>query len=103
MPAAVGCEEEFVRRTSELRIFELAGKLAGLRADRLLRASTPNEPFLVLAEWDTADAYRAWLAHDERARVNSELAPHLDGELRGALYSVAETWPHVDLSEGRLP
>ena len=49
------------------------------------------------------DAYHAWLAHDERARVNAELAPLLDGELRGELYSVADTWPHIDPPEGRRP
>lgn len=103
MPAAAGDEEELLHRFAELRIFDLAGKLAGLRAARLLRPSTPNEPFLVLAEWDTADAYHAWLAHDERARVNAELAPLLDGELRGELYSVADTWPHIDPPEGRRP
>jgi heme-degrading monooxygenase HmoA len=103
MPAAAGREDELVRRFAGLRIFELAGKLAGLRAARLLRPSAPNEPFLVLAEWDTADAYRNWLAHDERARVNSELTPLLDGELRGVIYSVVDTWPPIDLPEGRRP
>jgi heme-degrading monooxygenase HmoA len=83
---------EFVRRFAELRIFELAGERAGLRAARLLRPDAQDEPFIVVAEWDTAEAYRGWLTHPERARVNAELTPLLGGELHGGLYVAAESW-----------
>ena len=91
--AVAGHEDELVRRFAELRIFELAAEHAGLRAARLLRPGAPGDPFLVLAEWDSARDYDRWLAHPERARVNAELAPLLDGDLHGGVYTPAGAWP----------
>jgi heme-degrading monooxygenase HmoA len=83
---------ELVRRFDELRIFELAGEHAGLRTARLLQPREPDQPFVVVAEWDTAEAYDTWRMHPERARINEELRPLLAGELRGGLYTAGSAW-----------
>jgi heme-degrading monooxygenase HmoA len=100
LPAAEGGGDALVRRFAELAVFELAAEHAGLRAAQLLRPGASGDPFLVLAEWDAPESYRAWLEHPARARVNDELARLLDGELRGGLYTAAASWPPTDPGEG---
>jgi len=89
---APGMGADLVRGFGELRIFELAGEHAGLRAARLLEPREPDAPYLVVAEWDRAEDYDAWLAHPERARVNEQLAHLLAGAPAGGLYTVASAW-----------
>jgi heme-degrading monooxygenase HmoA len=92
LPVLPGRGPELVRRFDELRIFELAGEHAGLRSARLLQPREPDEPFVVVAEWDTAEAYDTWLMHPERARINEELLPLLAGEPRGGLFTAGSEW-----------
>jgi heme-degrading monooxygenase HmoA len=101
VPVSAGGGDELLRRFAELGVFELAAEHAGLCAARLLRPSVPGEPFLVLAEWATAESYQAWLAHPARARVNEQLEPFLGGEPRGGLYAAVVSWPPSDSGEGR--
>lgn len=91
--AAPGRGDDVVRGYGEQRIFETCAGRGGLRSARLLRPLDEGEAFVVVAEWDDAQSYRAWLADPERARVNAPLAPLLDGESRGGLYELARAWP----------
>jgi len=90
LPVRAGDGDELADRFAELRIFELAGRHGGLRSARLLRPLESGRPFVVVSEWDAAESYRAWLADPERTRVNAELLPLLDGELRGGPYEALD-------------
>jgi dihydrodipicolinate synthase/N-acetylneuraminate lyase/heme-degrading monooxygenase HmoA len=74
-----GAEDELVRAFAELAVFDHARRSGGFRGGRLLRPAAGGEPFLVVAEWDDADAYRGWLDNPVRA----ELAARLDALVAG--------------------
>ena len=91
IPVRVGAEDVFVRIFAELRIFEHSRQSGGFRGGRLLRPLAAGEPFLVLAEWDDADAYQGWLDNPVREDLRGGLDPLVAGEVAGgALYEEAE-------------
>jgi len=91
IPVRAGAEDGFVRAFAELRIFEHSRRSGGFRGGRLLRPLGAGEPFLVVAEWDEADAYERWLDNPVREELRGGLEPLLDGEVvSGELYEEAE-------------
>jgi len=91
IPVRAGAEDAFVRAFAELRIFEHSRRSGGFRGARLLRPLTAGEPFLVVAEWDDADAYERWLDNPVREDLRRGLEPLVAGELvSGVLYEEAE-------------
>lgn len=74
-----GAEDELVRAFAELAVFDHARRSGGFRGGRLLRPAADGETFLVVSEWDDADAYRGWLDNPVRA----ELAGRLDALVAG--------------------
>jgi heme-degrading monooxygenase HmoA len=89
LPIAVrpGAEEGLVRAFRELRVLEHARRSGGLVAGRLLRPLGPGEPFLVVAEWESQEAYERWLASPLREELAARLEPLLAGSVRpGGLY-----------------
>jgi heme-degrading monooxygenase HmoA len=95
LPIRLGCESEAVRFYLERDVFGLAAQVGGFRSGELLRPSEPGAPFLVIAEWDDAEAYDRWLAAPARADLSSLLGPLLDGDPSGGTYElvVNETGP----------
>jgi heme-degrading monooxygenase HmoA len=92
LPIAVreGAEDDVVRVFGELGIFERSRQSGGFRSGRLLRPLAAGEPFLVVAEWEDASAYRRWLANPAREELRADLEPLLGGEVAGgALYEEA--------------
>ena len=86
-----GAEDDFVRAFAALGIFEHSGRSGGFRGGRLLRPLADGEPFLVVADWDDADAYRGWLDNPVREDLRRGLEPLVAGELvSGVLYEEAE-------------
>ena len=70
-------------------MFEHARLSGGYRNGRLLRPLAAGEPFLVVAEWDDADAYQRWLDNPVRDELRAALEPLVAGELVGGVYEDA--------------
>lgn len=92
--ARPGGAEEIVRRYGELAVFEHAARVRGFRWGRLLVSRDEPDELLVIAAWESLDAYDEWLASPVRAELSRELEPLLDGEPRVSRWGVAfETRP----------
>jgi heme-degrading monooxygenase HmoA len=76
-----GAGPELERLYDELEIFERARRSGGFRRGRLLRP-VADGPYLVVAEWDDADAYQGWLDNPERAELGQHLEPLLAGDVQ---------------------
>lgn len=86
MPRA-GCADDFARLFVELDVFEHSRRSGGFLGGRLLRPLSDGEPFVVVAEWEDADAYQGWLDNPIRAEVGEQLQPLIDEEVAsGQLY-----------------
>jgi heme-degrading monooxygenase HmoA len=79
LPIAVkpGAEDAFARTFSELGVFEHSYASGGFLGGRLLRPLAAGEPFLVIAEWESRDAYQAWLDNPVRDELSTGLEPLL--------------------------
>jgi heme-degrading monooxygenase HmoA len=72
---------------ARLEIFEHARLSGGFRGGRLLRPVEESKRYLVVAEWDSAEAYQRWLDNPVRAELAQQLEPLLDGDVTsGVLY-----------------
>jgi heme-degrading monooxygenase HmoA len=82
-----GSEDELVRAFSEQEIFEHSRRSGGFVGGRLLRPLTSGEPFVVVAEWENAESYQAWLNNPVRDRLSAALEPLLaEHMVPGKLY-----------------
>jgi heme-degrading monooxygenase HmoA len=60
----------------ELEIFEQSRRSGGFLGGRLLRA-IDGDGYLVIAEWEDAAAYQAWLDNPIRSELGAQLGPLL--------------------------
>lgn len=101
-----GSEQALIRFYVEHEIFERSRESGGFRAGRLLEPVEPGTAFLVIAEWDDADAYRRWLASPVRAELGVGLEPLLGSEppdgaiYREAVSSEADADPNSEPRQG---
>jgi heme-degrading monooxygenase HmoA len=87
VPVREGAAEELARAFAELDVFEHARRSGGFLGGRLLRPLQAEEPMLVVAEWEDAAAYEAWLDNPVRHRIGERLGFLLEGDVAdGALY-----------------
>lgn len=93
LPVRAGCESDVVRFYAERNVFGLAAQVGGFHSGKLLQPAEPGAPFLVIAEWDDAEAYDRWLAAPTRAELSGFLGPLLDGDPSGSIYDVANSQP----------
>ena len=85
-----GAEDDLVRLFADLAVFEQARRSGGFVGGRLLRPLAAGDPFLVIADWDSADSYRDWLENPVRAELAARLEPLLADEVApGGLYEDA--------------
>ena len=90
LPVREGSAATFERRFSELRIFERSHESGGFLGGRLLRPLAAGGPFLVFAEWETPEAYQAWLDNPVREELGAHLEPLLlDEVVSGDLFEEA--------------
>jgi heme-degrading monooxygenase HmoA len=89
IPVRGDAADEFADGFGRLRVFEHASRQPGFRAARLLRPLAQGEPFLVVAEWDSLEAYDGWLENPVRERLAAELQPLLGGDMAGGVYRAA--------------
>jgi heme-degrading monooxygenase HmoA len=78
LPVRPGKEHELVQAFAELRIFERSRESGGFLGGRLLRP-VDDGPFLVVAEWESADDYQGWLDNPVREEIGAKLE-HLVAE-----------------------
>ena len=70
----------------ELEIFRHSRESGGFLGGRLLRPRDGGT-FLVIAEWESDDAYRRWLDNPVREELGAHLEPLLAGDIQpGELY-----------------
>jgi heme-degrading monooxygenase HmoA len=81
LPVREDAREELPSSFDELQIFERSREGGGFLGGRLLRPLEGDGPFLVVAEWESADAYREWLDNPVRAALAARLEPLLDGDV----------------------
>jgi heme-degrading monooxygenase HmoA len=89
IPVRGEAADEFADAFRRLRIFEHACRQPGFLAARLLRPMAEGEPFVVVAEWDSLEAYDGWLENPVREQLAVELEPLLAGDMAGQVYRVA--------------
>ena len=90
LPVRAGSAAAFERRFVELQIFERSRESGGFLGGRLLRPLADSGPFLVLAEWETTEAYQAWLDTPVRAELGAKLEPLLlDEVVAGEMFEEA--------------
>jgi heme-degrading monooxygenase HmoA len=68
-----GVEDDFVREFRELGVFDHSARSGGFVDGRLLRPLGAGEPFVVIAEWEDAPSYEAWLANPVREELKEKL------------------------------
>src|ERR1700730_13353170 len=86
IPVRPGAENDFARRFRAQRVFEHAASIRGLRGGRLLRPLERDRPLVVSADWDTPDAYQAWLGAPIRDQLTQAIDALLDGAVTVALF-----------------
>jgi heme-degrading monooxygenase HmoA len=79
-----GAGGDLARLYDELEVFEHARQSGGFRSGRLLRPLVDGTPYLVVAEWESAEAYQGWLDNPVRAELGQQLEPLLAGEVAAA-------------------
>jgi heme-degrading monooxygenase HmoA len=86
LPVRAGAEEELVGLFSELEVFERSRESGGFLGGRLLRP-LDGAGIVVVAEWETAEAYRGWLDNPVRAELGERLQELMTDEVtHGKLY-----------------
>jgi heme-degrading monooxygenase HmoA len=65
---------------AELEVFEHSRRSGGFLGGRLLRP-VEEGGYLVLAEWEDVEAYRAWLDNPSRAELGAQLEPLLTDDV----------------------
>ena len=82
-----GRAADFERTFVELRVFEHSRRSGGFLGGRLLRPLADGEPFVVVAEWESSEAYQGWLDNPVRAELGERLEPLLEDDVAsGQLY-----------------
>jgi heme-degrading monooxygenase HmoA len=83
----VGAEDDLVRAFEEQDVFGHSRRSGGFLGGRLLRPLVPGDPVVVIAEWDSAESYRGWLANPIRGALSAAIAPLLAEQVvPGRLY-----------------
>jgi heme-degrading monooxygenase HmoA len=81
-----GSEDALVRAFAELEIFRHSEESGGFLGGRLLRRQGGGA-FLVIAEWESDDAYHGWLDNPVREALGAHIEPLLAGDIQaGELY-----------------
>jgi heme-degrading monooxygenase HmoA len=84
-----GSEDALSRAFAELEVFRHSQESGGFLGGRLLRPLTDG-PFLVMAEWESGEAYQRWLDNAVREELGAQIEPLLEDDVEaGGLYEDA--------------
>jgi len=78
LPARTGAD--LAAAFAELEIFEHSHRSGGFLGGRLLR-SLEGGGYLVVAEWEDAEAYQSWLDNPMRSELGEQLEPLLTDDV----------------------
>lgn len=85
-----GREREFEESFRKRRVLERAREAARLRTGELLRPPVAGAPYVVVATWDNAADYQAWVDSPVRAEL-AAMPPRLSEPVAPAdLYEIVE-------------
>jgi heme-degrading monooxygenase HmoA len=88
--ARPGRSGELVRAFSELGVFAQSKGSGGFLGGRLLTSVDDDDEVLVVAEWESASAYRDWLENPARVELAAQIDPLLAEHVAaGSLYEEA--------------
>ena len=81
--------DALARAFAELEVFRHSRESGGFLGGRLLRPMSDG-PFLVIAEWESAEAYQGWLDNPIREELGAQIDSLLEeGVAAGELYEDA--------------
>jgi heme-degrading monooxygenase HmoA len=87
LPGRLG---EFVAAFRRLQVLPRASRQPGFRRGQLHVRVDGGDEALVTAEWDSPEAYEAWLENPVRAEIQAELGPLLAADPQPWVYELVE-------------
>jgi heme-degrading monooxygenase HmoA len=85
-----GRRDEFVAAFMRIGVLRRASKQEGFRRSQLQVPVDGRDEVLVIADWDSPEAYEGWLENPVRAEIQAELGPLLAAEPVPGVYEVLE-------------
>lgn len=93
--ARPGDGAEIVRRYRELGVFDRVALEPGFRSATLQASADDPDELLVIAHWDSLEAYDGWLASPIRAELSQQLEPLLAGEPGVSRWRIELAFPAI--------
>jgi quinol monooxygenase YgiN len=78
-----GRRDDFVATFTRIQVLETSRNQAGWRGGRLLVDAEDPDAAMVIARWDSPDAYQGWLDNPVRERIGDQLEPFLAEDPQG--------------------
>ena len=85
-----GRRDEFVLGMQRLEVLQRASYQAGFRGGQLHVRTDGSDEAIVIADWESPEAYQGWLDNPVRAEMQAELGPLLAELPEGCVYEVVE-------------
>jgi heme-degrading monooxygenase HmoA len=85
-----GRREEFVAAFMRIWVLRRASKQEGFRRSQLQVPIDGRDEVLVIADWDSPEAYEGWLENPVRAEIQAELGPLLAADPVPRVFEVLE-------------
>jgi heme-degrading monooxygenase HmoA len=94
-----GVRDEFVRTFRELEVLAVSSALPGYRNGQLHVDTEDAETAMVIAAWDSPEAYQGWLDSPAREAIGDRLEPFWAGPPHGRVVTlVQEVGPGTPVS-----
>jgi len=85
-----GRREDFVAAFRQLDVLRRASRQPGFRRASLHLRADGGDEALVVADWESAEAYQGWLENPVRAEIAAEIGPLLAAEPEPRVYEVVD-------------
>ena len=91
-----GRRDEFVKGMQRLEVLQRASYQTGFRGGQLHVRTDGSDEAIVVADWDSPEAYQGWLDNPIRADMQAELGPLLAADPEPRVYELVEKVPPPD-------
>jgi antibiotic biosynthesis monooxygenase (ABM) superfamily enzyme len=85
-----GRRAEFVKGMQRLEVLQRASYQPGFRGGQLHVRSDGSDEAIVIADWDSPEAYQGWLDNPIRTDIQTELGPLLAADPEPRVYEMVE-------------